>query len=48
MTFLLDNEDYPALLISLDKEAEATAGQECVALNKALSIMREQKMVVVV
>jgi hypothetical protein len=48
VTILLDNEDYPALMISLDKEAEATAGQECVALNKVLSIMREQKMVVVV
>ena len=48
VTILLDNEEYPALMISLDKEAEATAGQECLALNKVLSIMREQKMVVVV
>jgi hypothetical protein len=46
-TFLLDNEDYPTLMISLDKEAEATAGQECVALNKVLSIVREQKMMTV-
>lgn len=46
-TFLLDNEDYPTLMISLDKEAEATAGQECVALNKVLSIVREQKTMTV-
>jgi hypothetical protein len=47
VTILLDNEDYPALMISLDKEAEATAGQECMALNKVLSIVREQKMAIV-
>ena len=45
MTFLLDNEDYPTLMISLDKERETTAAQECVVLNKVLSIMRDQKMV---
>jgi hypothetical protein len=47
VTFLLDNEDYPTLMISLDKEAETTADQECVTLNKVLSIVREQKIVVV-
>jgi hypothetical protein len=45
VTFLLDNEDYPTLMISLDKEAESS--QECMALNNVLSIVREQKMVIV-
>jgi hypothetical protein len=41
VTFLLDNEDYPTLMVSLDKEAESS--QECIALNKVLSIVRENK-----
>jgi hypothetical protein len=45
-TFLLDNEDYPILMVSLDREGEeaavATADQECVTLNNILSIVKEQ------
>jgi hypothetical protein len=44
-TFMLDNEDYPILMISLDGEeqdAVATADKECVTLNKILSIVKEQ------
>jgi hypothetical protein len=44
-TFLLDNEDYPILMISLDGEEQdalRTADKECVTLNKILSIVKEQ------
>ena len=52
-TFLLDNEDYPFLMVSLDKqvgrgasvqeeEAVATVDDECVTLNKILSIVKQQ------
>lgn len=47
VTFLLDNEDYPILMVSLDRgheEAEVSTIQECVALNKILSIVNEQKI----
>ena len=44
VTFLLDNEDYPILMVSLDREegVVATADQECVTLNKILSIVNKQ------
>ena len=41
VTFLLDNEDYPILMVSLDREEEED--QECIALNKVLSIVKKQK-----
>ena len=47
VTFLLDNEDYPILMVSLDRgheEGEVSTIQECVALNKILSIVNEQKI----
>lgn len=45
VTFLLDNEDYPILIVSLDiEEGGASAIQESVALNKILSIVDEQNI----
>ena len=45
VTFLLDNEDYPILIVSLDiEEGGASAIQESVALNKILSIVKEQNI----
>ena len=46
VTFLLDNEDYPILIVSLDIEEGGGASviQESVALNKILSIVKEQNI----
>src|SRR5919206_2259713 len=43
-TFLLENEDYPILMVSLDKEEDAIAKADhgYVTLNKILSIVKEQ------
>ena len=43
-TFLLENEDYPILLVSLDEEEDAVAKADhgYVTLNKILSIVKEQ------
>jgi hypothetical protein len=43
-TFLLENEDYPILMISLDKEEDAVAIADhgYVTFNKILSIVKEQ------
>ena len=43
-TFLLENEDYPILMVSLDKEEDAVAKADhgYVTLNKILSILKEQ------
>ena len=45
VTFLLDNEDYPILIVSLDRGGGGGASvlQESVTLNKILSIVKEQK-----
>jgi hypothetical protein len=45
VTFLLDNEDYPILIVSLDREeGGASVIQESVALNKILSIVKQQNI----
>jgi hypothetical protein len=50
VTFLLDNEDYPILIVSLDigggggGGGGASAIQESVVLNKILSIVNEQNI----
>ena len=45
VTFLLDNEDYPILIVSLDIEEGGTSAiQESVTLNKILSIVKEQNI----
>jgi hypothetical protein len=45
VTFLLDSEDYPILIVSLDRdEGGASVIQEPVALNKILSIVKEQNI----
>src|SRR5689334_6559595 len=45
VTFLLDNEDYPLLIVSLDREERgASAIQESAALNKILSTVKEQNI----
>ena len=43
-TFFLDNEDYPILIVSFDKEEDAVAKADhgYVTLNKILSIVKEQ------
>jgi hypothetical protein len=43
-TFFLDNEDYPILMVSFDKEEDAVtkADHVYVTLNKILSIVKEQ------
>jgi hypothetical protein len=43
-TFLLENEDYPILMVSLDKEEDAVAKSDhvYVTLSKILSILKEQ------
>jgi 23S rRNA A2030 N6-methylase RlmJ len=43
-TFLLENEDYPILMVSFDKEEDAVAKADhgYVTLNKILSIVKEQ------
>jgi hypothetical protein len=43
-TFFLDNEDYPILMVSLDKEEDAVAKPDhgYVTLSKILSIVKEQ------
>jgi hypothetical protein len=43
-TFLLENEDYPILMVSLDKEEDAVAKADhgYFTLNKILSILKEQ------
>jgi hypothetical protein len=44
VTFLLDNEDFPILIVSLDIGGGASVIQESVALNKILSIVKEQNI----
>jgi hypothetical protein len=46
VTFLLDDEDFPILIVSLDREEEGGASviQESVALDKILSIVKEQNI----
>jgi hypothetical protein len=45
VTFLLDNEDYPLLIVSLDREeGGASVIQESAALNKILSTVKEQNI----
>jgi hypothetical protein len=45
VTFLLDDEDFPILIVSLDREeGGASVIQESVALNKILSIVKEQNI----
>jgi hypothetical protein len=39
MTFLLDDQDYPILMVSLDREV---TDQESVVLNKILSIVKKE------
>ena len=43
-TFLLENEDYPILMVSLDEEEDVVAKSDrgYVTLNKILSIVKEQ------
>jgi hypothetical protein len=45
VTLLLDSEDHPILIVSLDREeGGASVIQESMALNKILSIVKEQNI----